>query len=197
MWVSTLLVGIIGTVDLQSKAASYPLVLFASIWCEFNNDRYLIRSVGLGGQWLRSICLSWRAAQCSTSNDDSWGRFCLAGSNWDCDRLRCAIHAKCGLSQLVGLCSVELRLTLGASKPRSSIVEWEPHLPSAFGSSCRKRKRTCLKRGLLTFRRSAAELDELFEKKVKPWRFHKTETEIQIAAKARHLTDRAPETGRG
>lgn len=27
--------------------------------------------------------------------------------------------------------------------------------------------------------RSAAELDELFERKVKPWRFHKTETATQ------------------
>jgi hypothetical protein len=28
-------------------------------------------------------------------------------------------------------------------------------------------------------RRSAAELDELFERKIKPWRFHKTETATQ------------------
>lgn len=27
--------------------------------------------------------------------------------------------------------------------------------------------------------RSAAELDELFERKIKPWRFHKTETATQ------------------
>ncbi|KAG8628291.1 hypothetical protein KVT40_004164 [Elsinoe batatas] len=32
--------------------------------------------------------------------------------------------------------------------------------------------------------RSAAELDELFEKKVKPWRFHKTETATQRAVRA-------------
>lgn len=35
---------------------------------------------------------------------------------------------------------------------------------------------------MLTFpsnRRSAAELDELFERKVKPWRFHKTKTATQ------------------
>lgn len=30
-----------------------------------------------------------------------------------------------------------------------------------------------------TCRRSAAELDELFERKVRPWRFHKTETATQ------------------
>ena len=28
-------------------------------------------------------------------------------------------------------------------------------------------------------RRSAAELDELFERKVRPWRFHKTKTATQ------------------
>ena len=31
----------------------------------------------------------------------------------------------------------------------------------------------------LLSRRSAAELDELFERKIKPWRFHKTETATQ------------------
>lgn len=31
--------------------------------------------------------------------------------------------------------------------------------------------------------RSAAELDELFERKVKPWRFHKTETATQRLVK--------------
>jgi hypothetical protein len=30
------------------------------------------------------------------------------------------------------------------------------------------------------YSRSAAELDELFERKIKPWRFHKTETAIQL-----------------
>lgn len=32
--------------------------------------------------------------------------------------------------------------------------------------------------------RSAAELDELFERKIKPWRFHKTETATQRLVKA-------------
>ncbi|KAG7529200.1 hypothetical protein FFLO_05754 [Filobasidium floriforme] len=40
-----------------------------------------------------------------------------------------------------------------------------------------------------TARRSAAELDELFEAKVKPWRFHKTETSTQKAYEAQHATD--------
>jgi hypothetical protein len=31
--------------------------------------------------------------------------------------------------------------------------------------------------------RSAAELDELFERKIKPWRFHKTETATQRLVK--------------
>ena len=31
----------------------------------------------------------------------------------------------------------------------------------------------------LLYRRSTAELDELFERKIKPWRFHKTETLTQ------------------
>jgi len=32
---------------------------------------------------------------------------------------------------------------------------------------------------MLKIRRTAAELDELFETKVKPWRFHKTKTALQ------------------
>lgn len=35
-----------------------------------------------------------------------------------------------------------------------------------------------------TFRRSAAELNELFARKIKPWRFHKTQTERQAAQTA-------------
>ena len=34
-------------------------------------------------------------------------------------------------------------------------------------------------------RRSAAELDELFERKIKPWRFAKTKTATQLAVQAR------------
>ena len=32
-----------------------------------------------------------------------------------------------------------------------------------------------------TARRTPAELDELFARKIKPWRFHKTKTAIQLA----------------
>jgi hypothetical protein len=34
------------------------------------------------------------------------------------------------------------------------------------------------------FSLSAAELDELFEAKVKPWRFHKTQTALQKSIQA-------------
>jgi hypothetical protein len=33
-----------------------------------------------------------------------------------------------------------------------------------------------------TSKRTSAELDELFARKIKPWRFHKTKTAIQLAA---------------
>lgn len=35
--------------------------------------------------------------------------------------------------------------------------------------------------------RSAAELDELFERKIKPYRFHKTITATQRVAEAEHI----------
>lgn len=35
-----------------------------------------------------------------------------------------------------------------------------------------------------TAKRTSSELDELFERKVKPWRFHKTETATQKAVRA-------------
>ena len=37
--------------------------------------------------------------------------------------------------------------------------------------------------------RSAAELDELFERKIKPWRFHKTETATQRLVQIRREQD--------
>lgn len=37
---------------------------------------------------------------------------------------------------------------------------------------------------MLTISLSSAELDELFEAKVKPWRFHKTKTALQRAVAA-------------
>jgi hypothetical protein len=37
--------------------------------------------------------------------------------------------------------------------------------------------------------RSAAELDELFNRKIKPWRFHKTETATQRLVNARNPED--------
>ena len=39
-------------------------------------------------------------------------------------------------------------------------------------------------------RRSSAELDELFERKIKPWRFHKTETATQHLVNAYHAEGR-------
>jgi hypothetical protein len=40
-------------------------------------------------------------------------------------------------------------------------------------------------------RRSPAELDELFERKIKPWRFHKTKTALDLARDAQ-ATGEAP-----
>jgi hypothetical protein len=35
--------------------------------------------------------------------------------------------------------------------------------------------------------RTSAELDELFERKVKPWRFHKTKTALQAAVESQMI----------
>jgi hypothetical protein len=40
-----------------------------------------------------------------------------------------------------------------------------------------------------TYRRSAAELDELFERKIKPWRFKQTETATQRAVATNQIQD--------